>query len=216
MWYSQVNADRENDPVPETNECRKEFVEHLHDIVYGGGSNEQTVAAVKDLVTTTLGTTGWLPERCLEPAPECYARHLLYQDPDMRFAVVVMVWQPGQRTPIHDHGGVWCVEGVYQGRIRVKRYDLEGAAENGIAHMHCREILEAGIGAAGALIPPVDYHRIENPFDVTAITVHTYGGEMKACHVFTPRADGAYDIEVHDLVYTSRPTRLAAGAPITR
>src|SRR5439155_4508884 len=125
-------------------------------------SKEETVAVVKDLVTARLGTMGWLPERCLVPASECYARHLLYQDPERRFTVVVMVWQPVQRTPIHDHGGVWCVEGVYQGRIRVHRYDRDERLEGTTARLHCREVIERGIGTAGALIPPVDYHRIEN------------------------------------------------------
>jgi len=198
--------------VPETNKRCKEFVGRLHDVVSRYGSKEETVTAVKDLVTAALGTTGWLPERCLVPASGCYARHLLYQDPEMRFAVVVMVWQPGQRTPIHDHGGVWCVEGVYQGRIRVNRYDLEGIVEKSVARLRCREIIERGTGTAGALIPPVDYHRIENPFERTAITLHTYGGEMTSCHVFMPRDDGSYDVRVKELAYTSRPAPLAASA----
>ena len=36
---------------------------------------------------------------------------------------------PGQGTPIHDHGGLWCVECVLQGRIEVRAYrptDAEG------------------------------------------------------------------------------------------
>ena len=35
-----------------------------------------------------------------------------------------MTWGPGQGTPLHDHAGMWCVEGVLEGRIEVARYDL--------------------------------------------------------------------------------------------
>src|SRR2546427_163104 len=104
----------------------EEFVERLRDVVAQGRSKNDTVAAVKEIVTHALETPGWVPERCLREAPDCYARHLLFKDPQGRFAVVVMVWGRAQKTPVHDHGGVWCVEGVYQGRIRVTRYDQEG------------------------------------------------------------------------------------------
>ncbi len=27
-----------------------------------------------------------------------------------------MTWGPGQGTPLHDHAGIWCVEGVVEGK----------------------------------------------------------------------------------------------------
>ena len=36
-----------------------------------------------------------------------------------------MTWGPGQGTPVHDHGGLWCVEGVVEGQIAVTRYDVQ-------------------------------------------------------------------------------------------
>ena len=45
----------------------------------------------------------------LEPAPDRYARRLMHKDPAGRYSVVVMVWDRGQGTPLHDHAGVWCV-----------------------------------------------------------------------------------------------------------
>ena len=40
-----------------------------------------------------------------------------------------MTWGPGQRTALHDHAGIWCVEGVMEGEMEVIRYELleEGA-----------------------------------------------------------------------------------------
>ena len=190
--------------IEENPRCR-DFIRGLTDIVSVGGPKPEMVAAVKDLVTTYLADSGWVPERCLVTKPDCYARHLLHIDPAKRFSVVVMVWGAGQRTPIHDHGGMWCVEGVYRGRIRVTRYDLDGPIKDNVARFHRYEVIEAGVGKTGSLIPPVDFHTIENDHETTAITVHTYGGEMNTCHVYLPRPDGAFDAHVKQLAYSSQP-----------
>ena len=192
-----------------------DFLAGVSRAVSGAGSKNDTVAAVKELVTGALGKGGWLPERCLRTAPDGYARHLLFQDPDDRFEVVVMVWRQGQKTPVHDHGGVWCVEGVYTGRIKVTRYDVEPTAQPGVAALSVCEVIYAGTGETGALIPPVEHHAIENAFDTTAVTVHTYGGDLRACQVYLPRTDGGYDVCVKELCYTSRPEP-ALGGPSGR
>ena len=41
------------------------------------------------------------------------------------------------------------------------------------------------VGAAGALVPPRDYHVLENASDTEkAVTVHIYGGEMAHCAAY--------------------------------
>jgi len=192
------------EPTEEDPRCH-EFIQGLTDIVSAGGTKPDMVARVKALVTSFLSSPGALPGRCLAVEPDRYARHLLHVDPAKRFSVVVMVWGAGQKTPIHDHGGMWCVEGVYRGSIRVTRYDLDAPIKDGVARFHRFEVIEAGVGRTGSLIPPVDFHTIENDHAETAITVHTYGGEMSACQVFLPRADGAYDACMKPLAYSSQP-----------
>lgn len=199
--------------MPDRTHTLDDYITHIGDAVSRGASKSETVASVKRVLTRALETPGWLPARCRRPDPECYARHLLHEDPSGRFTIVVMVWQKGQRTPIHDHGGVWCVEGVYEGRIQVDRYELDEPVAGDVAHFHDFEHIEAGIGETGALIPPVDYHTITNPFEPLAVTVHTYGGAMKSCRVYLPRPDGAFEVRTKDLSYTSRPGPYAAGAP---
>src|SRR5690348_7293407 len=56
-----------------------------------------------------------LPECVFEANPEHYARRELYRSEDHGYCVVAMTWGPGQGTPIHDHDGMWCVEGVWNG-----------------------------------------------------------------------------------------------------
>lgn len=135
----------------------------------------------------------------LQPKQGHYARRLLHRDPAGRYSVIIMVWGTDQGTAIHDHGGLWCVECVYRGRIRVHSYDIgDGPSEH--THSFQKEnTVIAGCGEAGALIPPFDYHVIENPFQEAAVTVHVYGGEMSWCHCYEPSQDGGYERIRRDL-----------------
>ena len=139
----------------------------------------------------------------LRPAPDRYARRLLHRDPQGRYTVIVMVWDKGQGTPLHDHAGIWCVECVYRGRIRVTSYSVRGGdPEAGVVQFAKETVVLAGVGEAGALIPPFEYHMIENPDPAPAITVHVYGGDMTYCHVFEP-VDGGFRRRYKELTFTS-------------
>src|SRR5574341_1025629 len=127
----------------------------------------------------------------LSPTPYCYARRLLHRDPDGRYSALVMVWDRGQGTPLHDHAGMWCVECVYRGRIRVTSYSVHGGnPETGVVQFQKENLVHAGPGEAGALIPPFEYHVLENAADTPAIPIHVYGGDMTYCHIFEPVAGG--------------------------
>ena len=61
----------------------------------------------------------------------------------------------------------------------------------------------AGCGQAGALIPPFEYHTIENPDATPAVTIHVYAGELDHCYIFVPAAGGGYKREYRELSYTA-------------
>lgn len=143
----------------------------------------------------------FIPENMMRPAPDRYARRLLHRDPKGRYTVLVMVWGPGQGTALHDHAGMWCVECVYRGKIQVDSYSLEGLEEDIPAKFTKELSVFAGVGEAGALIPPFDYHTIANALSEPSVTLHVYGGEMTWCHAFVP-IEGGYRKERRELSYT--------------
>jgi len=133
-----------------------------------------------------------LPEEFLQPKPDCYARRLLHRNDDLGYSVVVMTWEPGQATGIHDHASMWCVEGVYQGLIDVDQYELTENRGNEFK-FEKRNSYAAGTGSAGCLIPPFEYHRIANrDAESVAVTIHVYGGDMTFCHVYEDSEAGWY------------------------
>lgn len=142
----------------------------------------------------------FLDPRFLKPRSDRYARRLLHKDPAGRYSVLVMVWGVGQATPLHDHAGTWCVEAVYKGRIKVTSYSLESQPRPDLMKFHYETEIHAGVGEAGHLIPPFEYHVLANAAETPAVTIHVYAGEMTWCHVFHPEGD-AWRRERRELAY---------------
>ena len=62
-----------------------------------------------------------------------------------------MTWGPGQGTAMHDHGGLWCVEGVVEGAMTVTRYDVVDQPDG-------RSRLARGaVGAAASGAPVISF-----------------------------------------------------------
>jgi predicted metal-dependent enzyme (double-stranded beta helix superfamily) len=128
----------------------------------------------------------FLPDCVFEPVEGHYARRELYACPERGTSVVAMTWAPGQGTPIHDHCGLWCVEGVWQGQLEIVRYELE-ERDGERCRFSRHETLLAGKGTAGSLLPPHEYHTIRNPNDdAIAISLHIYQQAMNNCATFEP------------------------------
>jgi len=161
-----------------------------------------TTHAIKDLLCEMFRKRGMeLPAGVCQPCTESYARRLLYRSPDLGYTVVAMTWGPGQGTVIHDHAGMWCVEGVWEGQIEVQQFEVMEQQGERFRFEHCGT-LQAGTGSAGCLIPPHEYHLIRNPLpDLKAVSLHIYGGEMENCHVFEPRDAGWYERKNKPLSY---------------
>lgn len=167
------------------------LIRRLDDAV-GSQDDEARCREVKNVLTDMLGSGAiTLEPELLRPAQGKYARRLLHLDPRRRYSVLVMVWDQGQGTALHDHGRTWCVECVYQGESAVTSYSIRGGdAERGVVQFTPELTVTAGVGEAGALIPPFEYHILQNAGEIPAVTLHVYGGELTSCHVYEPVEGG--------------------------
>ncbi|MFM9873915.1 MAG: cysteine dioxygenase [Fimbriimonadaceae bacterium] len=165
---------------------------------------EARCSKIKDLLEYAFShNLEVLEDEHLAPAEGMYARRLVHRDPGGKYSVVAMVWDKGQGTALHDHDGEWCVECVYRGKIRVTSFDLVGSPDDEIVQFKAEDSVLAGVASAGALIPPFEYHVLENAQkDAPSVTVHVYGHELTHCHIFVP-CDGGYRRERKELGYTS-------------
>jgi predicted metal-dependent enzyme (double-stranded beta helix superfamily) len=169
-----------------------ELIRELDRAVDLGDARRSTAAVKKTLSDMIRADRIHLPERFFEPLPETYARRLLHRDERRNYSAIVMTWGPGQGTLLHDHAGIWCVEGVVAGELDVIQYEMTDESE-GRYRFAPRGRVHALAGASGALIPPFEYHILRNsrPDGVT-VTLHVYGGEMTHCHLFEPNDDGSF------------------------
>ncbi len=155
-------------------------------------------AGVEDLVDTLRtqlcelirGGTVQLPERMTACNGDHYARRLLHRDEERGYSIIAMTWGAQQGTSLHDHAGMWCVESVWQGSIEVLQFELVERQSDGLFRFEKRGSMQAGIGSAGCLIPPHEYHVIRNPSAEPAVSVHIYGGDMTFCNVFEDKGGG--------------------------
>jgi predicted metal-dependent enzyme (double-stranded beta helix superfamily) len=168
------------------------------------GSPKAITEAVKDGLVELI-THGRLhvPDTFKAPRSDTYARRLLLENRELGYQAIVMTWGVGQGTMLHDHAGIWCVEGVVEGQIEVEQFDL---VEQRTADYRFERqgSIRAGVGSAGTLIPPFEYHTIANALpDRPSVTLHVYGGEMTHCGVYAPRGDGWFTRQERELRFSN-------------
>jgi predicted metal-dependent enzyme (double-stranded beta helix superfamily) len=178
-----------------------EFVRTIDAAVRAGGEREVTDALRNALCRMIREQRVKLPDCVFEPCGEHYARRELYRSEDLGYDVIAMTWGPGQGTLLHDHSGLWCVEGVWQGALEITQYDLVEAAEPRFRFRPVGSI-QAGKGSAGSLIPPHEYHTIRNPADDgVAVSVHIYARQMTCCSTFRAIEGDWYERDLKQLCF---------------
>ena len=149
-------------------------------------THELTDSLRNSLCQLIHGNQVQLPSCVFEACAEHYARRELYRSDEHGYCVVAMTWGPGQGTLIHDHDGMWCVEGVWNGALEIVQYEL---LEHDTQRYQFQPVgsIQAGAGSAGSLIPPHEYHSIRNPSEqAVTVSLHIYSGPMNRCAVFQP------------------------------
>lgn len=125
--------------------------------------------AVAEALAPHLGNPKLLAGRDCPCNPDRYCRHLLHNDPDGHYAVVAIVWIPGQMSPVHGHR-TWCALGIHRGWM----------AETYFAHdgHHATPTGCTPRGPGDTSSAPADLnaiHRLANLGTEEAVSIHIYG-----------------------------------------
>jgi predicted metal-dependent enzyme (double-stranded beta helix superfamily) len=120
------------------------------------------------------------PAQC-EGSSECYRRHLLAADAAGRYAVVALVWHPGQASPVHGHHA-WCGYAVLSGTLTETLYQWDeslGSAKPLRTHARVPGAVSYTRAGLGGI------HRLGNAGPARAISLHVYGvaGDEVSTHV---------------------------------
>lgn len=158
------------------------------DAAVASGDQHAVTAALRNALCALIRDTEVQLPCCVQDAiVDHYARRELYRSPQHGYSVVAMTWGPGQGTPLHDHSGLWCVEGVWHGELEITQYELLETNGDRFRFRAAGGML-AGPGSAGSLIPPHEYHTIRNGSrDAIAISLHVYQAPLETCSRFAPQ-----------------------------
>jgi 3-mercaptopropionate dioxygenase len=154
-----------------TGTCPEFLTAAIRRAVRARGSWQATADRVAAAARRHLPGPGLLTPEQLTGDPVGYQTHLLYVEPDGSFSVTIMVWLPGQETPVHDHL-TWCVTAVLQGT----EYEEIFAQRDGYLEVIARN--ENPVGAVNGFVPPGDIHRVRNVGNGTAVSMHVYGTDI--------------------------------------
>jgi len=169
------------------------FVSAIDQAIGAGDEHAITAALRNTLCRMIRDRDVSLPTCVFDPIDDHYARREIYRSAEHGYSVVAMTWGPGQGTPVHDHCGLWCVEGVWDGELEITQYELlETDGDGHRVRFRAAGGMVAGPGSAGSLIPPHEYHAIRNTSDdEVAVSVHIYKAPMEECSMFVPQ-DGEW------------------------
>ena len=132
------------------------------------GPAEARPAAVAAAIGAAVGRPDLLAGLDCPCAPDRYVRHLLHADPEGCYAVVALVWRPGQMSPVHAHR-TWCAFGVQSGVLTETGYTPGDPPVPAATRL-----LAPGAVAHGPADPRL-IHRLANLACRTATSIHCYG-----------------------------------------
>lgn len=106
-----------------------------------------------------------------------YTRNCLVENE--MFELILICWEKGQITPIHDHGGEECWVKVIQGELKETIYKLDKAGE--------LNQVKSSIAKTGDISYMIDFmgcHRLENSSNDRSMSLHLYARPIRNCQSF--------------------------------
>lgn len=126
----------------------------------------QRPAAVAQALAAHAAAPDLLAGRDCPCNPDRYVRHLLGEGEG--YAVVALVWRPGQLSPIHAHK-TWCALAIHRGTM-TEHFFSPGDPPRPTA---ARLLAEGDTSHGGA--DPDLIHRLGNCSAETSVSIHAYG-----------------------------------------
>jgi cysteine dioxygenase len=114
---------------------------------------------------------------CSSWSNDSYTRNCIVENE--KFELILLCWEIGQITPIHDHGGEECWVKIIEGEFRETIYKVDEAGE--------LNTVKSTISKTGDISYMVDFmgcHRLENLSDSRSMTLHLYAKPIRKCNTF--------------------------------
>lgn len=141
---------------------------------------EQLNTASPDELPRTMKSIAIPKEEFLEYAswlPNKYTRNCIKRTD--KYEIILICWDKGAQTPIHDHNGQDCWMIQIDGLICETRYE---EAKNG--ELVATNELNLCDGKLVYMHDRMGYHKLTNDLDQRGMTLHVYATPIDQCQVF--------------------------------
>lgn len=130
------------------------------------------------LARATAASIDW--GRYVHYCPDAYTRNLVHRDET--FDLIVLCWDAGQASPIHNHAGQRCWMAVLEGEIRETYYE----APTGAGPLVGGSSKAYRPGRVAYITDDIALHVIESPSGRRAVSLHLYSLPYDECNVYCP------------------------------
>lgn len=114
---------------------------------------------------------------CCSWSNDCYTRNCIVENE--KFELILLCWEKGQITPIHDHGGEECWVKIIEGEFRETIYKVNESGE--------LNVVKSTTSKAGDITYMVDFmgcHSLENLSETRSMSLHLYAKPIRHCNAF--------------------------------
>jgi len=134
----------------------------------------------------------WEPYAHFDPQKN-YTRNLVATD-DKTFTLILMCWNPGKESPIHDHPCDGCWVRVFEGSVQEVKYDKDDSSGS----MLCTSNTMFHEGDISYMHDSMGYHKIGNPSPtVPAVSLHLYCPPFDKCKVWLDPSNASMSSNVN-------------------
>ncbi|MDL4817844.1 cysteine dioxygenase family protein [Actinomadura opuntiae] len=155
------------------------FIDDVESVVAGTDDEHEIVKRVADLLSALLAGDYRLPPEVTRPSNDHHVNYPLYIAPDHGWCLAAVVWNVGQRTPVHGHQ-TWGVAGIYSGSEHEFRYHKPTAADAGRPLKPAGENVWEPGQVTVCCTTDDDVHAVAAVGDVPTVGIHVYGADICA------------------------------------
>jgi len=143
------------------------------------------LGVAKLLESFTSSDRAWRPYAHFCEGP--YARNLVHACD--RYELIVICWNAGEASPVHDHAGQRCWMGTLSGEIQETLFEFPSAAPSAPGPLVARSVRILHRGQVAFITDDIALHEIAVAGDEPAVSLHLYANPIHACTLFD-RATG--------------------------
>lgn len=153
------------------------FIDDVELVVSSTDDQYEITKLVAERLSALLASDYRLPPELTRPAADHHVNYPLYIGPADSWSLAAVVWNVGQRTPVHGHD-TWGVVGIYSGAEREFRYEKPTAAEAGKPLTPAGEHVWERGQVTVCCTTDDDVHSVAAVGDVPTVGIHIYGANI--------------------------------------